>query len=119
MMRAFGDAPQPSRYSALIILNHIKSYLKCVIKLMEDELNDKSNKLTKKQRKTVAKHLEILQNWYPLQVKIFKKWKYFKFEAKTDKSEHKVPDLANEGEADNEESENDDDDEHKQSDKNV
>merc|ERR1712228_609177 len=100
MMRAFGDGPRPSRYAALIVLNHIKAYLKCIIaKLEEYESSNNVNLGSKRTKKSAQKRLDILEKWFPHQVKAYKKWKWFKYEYKKDRK--KVPDLvSNENEED-------------------
>eukprot|EP01083_Nonionella_stella_P012029 34159_1 len=97
MMRSFGDGPCPSRYSALILLNHIKSYLKCLIHKM-DQTKGTAKRKQKQSKSQSLRVLNSLEEWYPQQVKVFKKWKYFKFEAK--KHENKAPDLVNDNEED-------------------
>jgi len=60
MMRASGDAPRPSRYSALILLNHIKAFLKCLIQRLEVEKAERGKtprnkkKNEKKKKKAIA-----------------------------------------------------------------
>ena len=93
MMRSFGDGPRPSRYAALIVLNHIKSYLLCIIDKLEEYEKENNIKGSKVSNKSGRRRLDIFEKWFPAQVKPFKKWKYFKYEAKKD--EKKVPDLVN------------------------
>ncbi len=70
MMRSFGDGPRPSRCCALI--DSPKSYQIipeiCMNKMEKSERNSK-------------KYLDILEKWYPNQVRVFKKWKHFKFQS--------------------------------------
>jgi len=93
MMRASGDGPRPSRYSALILLNHVKAFLKRLIEVVDAAKTERTDKSSKSKAATMRMELEELAEWFPSQMAVFQKWKSMKFEAK--KHDKKAPDLVN------------------------
>lgn len=122
MMHAFGDTPQPSRFSAILILDHIKCYLQHLLyclklamvkKIKMDERNAEIKAKKSKRKKINSFHkilkemptsltikhfqLFVFSNWYPLQMRVFTDWKVLEKEVEqtTDNSlQHGLTDMA-------------------------